>query len=257
MKKITLFILISMIILACTNTEQGRVVHAETKTKLSNEQANEEEQDSFSMQVMDLPIQFEGTNILLHPIGEIIEYPYSKRRGNKMFSFGSSSGSSGSGSGSGYMKTSISRHSGNSLNGDMRNIKFEDTKKGTVNTLTDKDIYINRMIFLHDLHEKTGKQLLIYSVYDKDTNGDKVLNRNDLESLYISRIDGTDFQKLNKDNHKLIQWKILTAMEKLYFRTVEDTNQNDKFDKDDTFYNYQVDLNSSDNFTAEKYTFLD
>jgi len=189
----------------------------------------------------------------VHPIGEIVEYEYSQRRGNKMLSFSSSS----SGSGSGYMKTSIGRHSGNILNGDMRNIKFEDTKNGTTNDLTDKDIYINRITFLYDLHEKTGKQLLVYSVHDKDTNEDNILNRNDLESLYISRIDGTDFQKLNEDDHKLIQWKVLAAMEKLYFRTVVDTNQNGKFDKEDSFHNYQVDLNSSDNFIAEKYTFLD
>lgn len=245
MKKITLFTLITMIILACSNNEQPRIVYNNNKDKPS-----EEKQDSFLMQVMDLPIQFEDTDVLLHPIGELVEYGSGGYR--KM-----SISSSGVGTKRSYLKSSISSQNKNFLNGDIKNIKFEHAKEGTVNNLTDKNILINRVTFLQDLHKKTGKQLLVYAVYDKDTNGNQALDTRDLNSLYISRIDGTGFQKLNEDNHELVKWKVLDSTEKLYFRTATDTNRNGKFDKGDAFHNYQVDLNSSDNFTAEKYTFLD
>lgn len=242
MKKIVLFTLVTMIILSCSNNEQQpRIVYDQT-----DEDQTEEKQDSFLMQVMDLPIQFDSTNVLLHPIGELIEYS----GGGRKFSYSSSSGKS-------YVKTKISQHNRHSLSGSIKNIKFEDIETGTINTLTDKGILIQSANFLYNFSQKTGKQLLVYSVYDKDTNKDKKLDRTDLESLYISRIDGTGFQKLNAENQEIIEWKVLTATEKLYFRTVTDTNRNGKFDKGDSFQNYQVDLNRTANFKAEQYTLLE
>jgi len=52
MKRITLFALTCMIISACLSNEKPPIVYGE-----SDKAQTEEEQDSFSMQVMDLPIQ--------------------------------------------------------------------------------------------------------------------------------------------------------------------------------------------------------
>jgi hypothetical protein len=85
-----------------------------------------------------------------------------------------------------------------------------------------------------------------------DTNRDTKLDANDIKSLYISTISGANFKKLSTTMQELIDWNLVESNSRLYFRTIEDTNQNGQFDKNDRInYNY-VDLLSPD-FTIKSY----
>ncbi len=85
-----------------------------------------------------------------------------------------------------------------------------------------------------------------------NTNRDAKLDANDIKSLYISTISGANFKKLSATMQELIDWNLVESKNRLYFRTIEDTNQNGQFDKNDRInYNY-VDLLSPD-FTIESY----
>jgi hypothetical protein len=81
---------------------------------------------------------------------------------------------------------------------------------------------------------------MIYSVYDRDTNADTKFDNSDLEALYISNIDGTNFVKLSKELHELYDFRILKS--KLYFRTLEDINKDGKLNNEDKFHYYFVDF---------------
>jgi hypothetical protein len=61
--------------------------------------------------------------------------------------------------------------------------------------------------------------------------------------LYISDISGNRFTKLTPDLDELIDWNLIEANNHLYFRSIEDTNRNGKFDKNDVVHYNYVDLN--------------
>ena len=65
------------------------------------------------------------------------------------------------------------------------------------------------------------------------TNQDGKLDYNDINTLFISKINGTDFRKLTETNKELIDWKLIESKNRLYFRTIEDTNKDGEFDKKD------------------------
>lgn len=85
-----------------------------------------------------------------------------------------------------------------------------------------------------------------------DTNRDTKLDANDIKALYISTIDGKNLKKLSADMQELIDWNLVESKNRLYFRTIEDTNQNGQFDKNDRINYHFVDLLSPE-FTIEKY----
>ena len=87
---------------------------------------------------------------------------------------------------------------------------------------------------------------MVYVLEDLDTNKDGKLNDADIKSLYISSIDGKNFTKLTSDFQELIDWKYIAVKNSLYFRTIEDTNKNGEFDKDDTTHYHLVDLLSKE-----------
>jgi hypothetical protein len=91
-----------------------------------------------------------------------------------------------------------------------------------------------------------ANRLLIYRILDKDTNGDKELNEFDISTLYISNIDGTNLTKLTSEFQELIDWKVVTIKNRLYFRSAEDSNKNGDFDKEDRIYYQFIDLSDSE-----------
>ena len=121
-----------------------------------------------------------------------------------------------------------------------------------MHSLTDKKLVISNVSYLNTVFEKSKKQLLVYTIVDMDTNRDKKLDSNDIKALYISTISGDNFKKLTADMQELIDWNLVESKNRLYFRTIEDTNQNGQFDKNDRINYHYVDLMSPD-FTTENY----
>lgn len=188
--------------------------------------------DTSSYRIADLPIQFEGTDVLLFPVGALT---YTKDRSN----YGKYSGESG-------INYTISNVDQFEIAGNLTNVKFQIPGKDTLIALTNKPIHIERLHYLNGIAARIKKQYVVYKVQDLDTNKDGKCNENDINSLYISRLDGSEFQKLSTDYHELIDWNTVDTKERLYFRTVEDLNKNGAFDKADKVHYYYVNLGSKE-----------
>ena len=140
----------------------------------------------------------------------------------------------------------------NRISVNIKNVKFQQVNSDSLKLLTDKEIFIYEMTFLEDIANNTKKQILVYDILDKDTNDNGELDYKDIESLYISNIDGSNFKKLSEENKDVINWKVIESLNRLYFKTVEDTNQNEKLDNEDQFNYYFVNL-ADDELTAQEY----
>ncbi len=213
---------------SCRNNEKPKVTYIENR-----ETENQElKKDSTLIEIADLPIHIDSTKYLIHPIGE---YKIFTSRSSY---FSSSSYGSGSFSVSGFSRYEIS--------GNLYNLRFEDIESEQTRLLTDKNIRIKSVQFLHEIFEKTNEQFLVYRVLDKDTNRDNMLNDSDISTLYISNIDGTNFTKLTAEFHELIDWNALPIKNRLYFRSVEDSNKNGDFDKEDQVSYQFIDLSDKE-----------
>lgn len=177
----------------------------------------EVESDANQIEVADLPINMEGTNYLIHPIGVMsgngkgIKSSYDSEQGFTVSNYGE------------YQIT-----------GYLKNFKFQEIGKDTIYALTDKQILIETATYLKTFADKSKQQLLVYTLADTDTNKDGKLDNSDIKSLYLSTVSGQKFTKLSANFQELIDWKIIESKNLLYFRTIEDTNKNGEFDAKDS-----------------------
>jgi hypothetical protein len=226
MKMKNLFLYIAMffvgLFVSCKKEEVEKPkVTYETTSKAKPEVVS----DANQIEVADLPINMEGTNFLIHPIGLMsgngkgIKSSYDSEQGFTVSNYGE------------YQIT-----------GYLKNLKFQEIGKDTINTLTDKQILIETATYLKTFADKSKQQLLVYSLADMDTNKDGKLDNSDIKSLYLSTISGQKFTKLSADFQELIDWKIIESKNLLYFRTVEDTNKNGEFDAKDSIQYQFVNL---------------
>ena len=185
--------------------------------------------DSNQIEVADLPINMEGTNILIHPIGVMS----GKGKGIKS-SYDSEE------------SFTVSNYGEYQITGYLKNLKFQKIGKDTIYTLTNKQILIETATYLKSVADKTKQQVLVYSLADMDTNKDGKLDNSDIKSLYISTIAGQKFTKLSVDFQELIDWKVIESKNLLYFRTIEDTNKNGEFDAEDSLQYHFVNLLDKD-----------
>ena len=185
--------------------------------------------DSAQIKVADLPINIEGTKYLIYPVGDIRIYDDSNR------SYGSSRTNS-------PVSYAISNYNRFEITGYFENIKFQHVDSTALRPLTDKKLQIQTVTYLEGVAARTKKQLLVYALVDSDTNQDGKVDANDIKSLYISDISGAGFKKLSGDVQELVDWNVIDAQSRIYFRTLEDINKNGAFDKDDAVHYHFVDL---------------
>ena len=190
--------------------------------------------DSSQVLVADLPIQMPGTNYLIYPIASMNIYEK-----NIKASYGSSSNGN-------EMSFKISNYSEFEITGYLQNLKFQEVNSDALRALTDKPVLIQTVTYLKSVFDKAKQNVLIYTLADSDTNRDGKLDSNDIKSIYISDISGENFTKLSLDFQELIDWNLVESKNRLYFRTVEDTNKNGKFDKNDVIHYHFADLNNKD-----------
>lgn len=200
------------------------------KPKVIYDAANKEKQvarvDSTQIAIADLPIQMEGTDYLIHPVGDLRVY----ERGTKA-KYGSSSVID--------LSFTISNLGDDEVTGYLQNLKFQKIDSDSIHALTDKPALILTATYLKAIADKTKQQVLVYTMYDVDTNKDGKLDTSDIKSLYLSDISGEHFTKISANFEELIDWSLVESKNRLYFRTVEDTNKNGQFDKNDVLhYNY-------------------
>ncbi len=186
--------------------------------------------DTTDIKVADLPINMEGTNYLIFPIGNL----NSSSKGLRSSSYSSQEG---------FM---VSNYGEYQITGYLQNLKFQEIGKDTLTTLTDKPVLIQTATFLKSVSDKMKQQFLVYTLADMDTNKDNKMDADDIKSLYISEISGNKFTKLSPDFQELIDWNLIVVSNKLYFRTIEDANKNGEFDKKDVLHYYFVNLSSKE-----------
>jgi hypothetical protein len=196
----------------------------ESKTEIKTVPA-----DTSRIAIADLPIQMEGTPYLIHPIGDFRVY-----EGRSKSTYGSSN--------TDKVSFSVSNYNRFELTGFLQNLKFQHVDSTEMRFLTDKKIVITNVSYLNTIFEKSRKQLLVYTIVDRDTNRDKNFDANDIKGLYISTIDGKNLKKLSANMQELIDWNLVESKNRLYFRTIEDTNQNGQFDKNDRINYHFVNL---------------
>ncbi|WP_103864124.1 hypothetical protein [Aquimarina sp. I32.4] len=232
------FIIIGALMLmlaSCGTDNKPKIIHNSTDDK----GVTELKKDSTFIEIADLPIQIDSTEYLIHVIGD---YKIENSR-RKMLSKWSSYGSE---------SLSISQYGGYKISGNISNVKFQHKDAIELIALTDKVIKIRSILFLHEVYKNTDKQLLLYEVIDKDTNQDGKLDYNDINTLYISKINGANFKKITDTNQELIDWKIITSNNRLYLRSIEDINKDEEFNKKDSVHYKFVDLNT-DNLKVIEY----
>ncbi len=204
---------------SCTkDTEKPKVIY---ETQKSKSETSYQKIDSTQIKIADLPIKFNGTNYLLHPVGNVRVYNTGSSR------YGSSKINS-------QVSYKISNYATPEITGFITNVMFQHKDSLSLKPLTENKMEILSITFLDELALKTNKQLLVYSLVDKDTNKDGKYDDNDIKTLYISTINGQKFTKLTKDLHELLDWQLIDT--KLYFRSIEDINKNGEFDSNDTVH---------------------
>lgn len=231
-----LIVLVTSLLFASCGQDKPKIDYNETIDTTSL--VDDRMKDSTKILVSELPVKFDSTEILLFAIG-LVDL---QERGGY--------GKMGSGS---YSDSDISSSYFNrdNLGGNFINIVFQETN-GKERKLTDKKIRIRSVNFLRDIFKKTKSSYLLYLIFDRDSNGDKELTHADLEALYISKADGSDFKKLTKELHEFYDWSLLTGENKVYFRTLEDKNNDGELTNKDKFHYYIINF-SGDNYSLTEY----
>ena len=225
-----IYIGISLLLLSSCKEESEKPKVIYDASKVANQLTKN---DSTQIKIADLPIQMQGTNYLIHPIGDLSVYDKGAR--NK---YGSSSVND--------LSFTISNESEFEITGYLQNLKFQKIDSDSIKALTDKPVLIQTATYLKTVSDKIKKQIMVYTMYDTDTNKDGKLDTSDIKALYLSQISGDNLIKISAEFQELIDWELMESNNRLYFRTVEDTNKNGKFDsKDVVHYNY-IDLANKD-----------
>ncbi|MDR7372055.1 hypothetical protein [Flavobacterium aquidurense] len=187
--------------------------------------------DSTQIEVADLPIQMQGTNYLIHPVGDLRVF----ERGSKA-RYGSSSVND--------VSFTISNLGEYEITGYLQNLKFQRVDSDSIRPLTDKPALILTATYLKAVADRTQNQVMVYTLADADTNKDGKIDTSDIKTLYLSNISGENFTKISEDFQELVDWSLIESKSRLYFRTIEDTNQNGQFDKNDVLHYHYIDLAS-------------
>lgn len=237
MKKaaVLFFVLMSLMAMSCKEEKpKPKLIYEEKKS------APAKKADSAQIKVADLPVHMEGTKYLIYPIGDIRIYDDNNR------SYGTTRTRAST------VSYAISNYNRFEITGYFENLKFQHIDSVAFTPLTDRLIQIQTATYLHNLADRTRKQVLVYTLVDSDTNQDAKVDSNDIRSLYISDISGKGFKKLSEDMQELIDWNVVEAQNRIYFRTIEDINKNGAFDKNDLVHYYYADLLSPE-WTVSKY----
>jgi hypothetical protein len=226
-KNLLLFAGIALLALgSCKNEEpeKPKVIYEKTTKPRATADV-----DTAKIEIADLPVHIPGTDYLIHPIGDF-RTTEGKNRSN------------------GYDKGSftISNFNEFEITGFLHNLRFQQINSDSLQTLTDKTVLIQTATFLKTVADRTKQQVMVYTLADMDTNRDGRLDVNDIRTLYISELGGKRLTKVSEDYRELVDWYLVDATSRLYFRTIEDTNKNGEFDRNDVLHYNYIDLSNKE-----------
>ncbi len=227
MSKYICILALSLSLLSCKN-EKGET----PKVRYDNSAKEKpvEKVDDTPIKVADLPINFSGTNYLIHPVGDLNIY------GREKAPTDSALGTEAE------QSFKVSNNNDNELTGYLQNLKFQEVGSDSIRALTTKPILIETVTYLKSVADKSKKHFIVYTLSDADTNKDGKVDNNDIKTLYLSDISGNNFIKLSADFQELIDWSLIESKSRIYFRVIEDINKNGAFDKEDKVHYHYLDL---------------
>lgn len=211
------------LLVSCKKEEQPKVIYEQEKVVVPEVKKI----DTTQIKIADLPILMEGTKYLIHPIGDVRVYDIPSKYGTSKVN---------------QVSYAISNYNRFELTGYFQNLMFQHVDSVALHPLTEVVMQIQTATYLNTIADKTKKQILVYSVFDEDTNRDGKIDSKDIKSLYISNIDGSNFKKLSEELHEVLDWSVIESQNRLYFRTIEDINKNGAFDKKDNVNYYFLEL---------------
>lgn len=186
--------------------------------------------DSSEIEIADLPIQISGTSYLIHPVGQ-----YRVMDGARKTGYSYEKGS-----------FTVSNYGEFEITGYLQNLKVQEVASDSIKGIFEKPVLIQTATFLKAFADKSKQQLLVFTLSDMDTNQDGKLDASDIRTLYLSEINGNRLVKISADYQELIDWNFIESKNRLYFRSIEDTNKNGEFDKDDVLHYNYIDLLSAE-----------
>ncbi|MBB1138875.1 hypothetical protein [Myroides sp. WP-1] len=205
--------------------EKPKVIYKdEVKTSEQQEVVKEKTED---IRIADLPLVVGSSPYLIHPVGEVRVYASPSKYGTSKVS---------------QFSYTVSNYVPFEITGYLENLMFQHKDSTDIRPLTTKTIQIQSVVYLNTMAEKIKKNILVYNVFDADTNRDGKIDSNDIKTLYISRGSGKDFKKLSPYLQELLDWTVIEVQNRLYFRTIEDINKNGAFDKNDNVNYFYLDL---------------
>jgi hypothetical protein len=229
MSKYISFLLLLSLLASCKQEKETPKVRYEDASK----EKVQPKADTTLIAVADLPIHFEGTNFLIHPIGNL-------NTSERARAYDASSGSNAD------QSFTVSNTNDFQITGYLSNLKFQAVNSDSLKVLSDKPIMVETATYLKTFADKNKIQLMVYTLSDSDTNKDGKLDGNDIQSLYLSDTSGNKFTKISPDLNELIDWNSIDSNGKIYFRTIEDSNKNGAFDKNDLVHYHYINLLSND-----------
>lgn len=218
---IYILLTLSVLIFSCQEEK------AKPKVKYTEKEVKSLQKDTTKLEVADLPIQFDGSNVLVYTIGNLTLGDINKKGNYETTSY------------EGVAGFNVSNSMENEITGYLQNLKFQAVGLDSLYVLTDKIMLIERVSFI-----KSNK-MMVYILADTDTNQDGLIDSNDIKSLYISTELGKNFTKISTDLQELVDWKHIEATNKIFFRTIEDANKNGEFDKKDKIHYHFLNLKDS------------
>ncbi|NMH28090.1 hypothetical protein [Flavobacterium silvaticum] len=227
MKKKILILLPAFALIICSckqEKEKPKVTYKNTTTTV------ETAVDSAQIEIADLPVQIPGTDFLLHPIGQYRVYDGSRKTGYT------------------YERGSfnVSNYGEFEITGFLNNIKVQRVDSDSLNVIFDKPVIIQTATYLKTFADKSKEHLMAFTVSDMDTNQDGKLDASDIKTLYLGAMDGSRITKVSPDYQELIDWNYIDRTNRLYFRTIEDTNKSGEFDKNDVLHYHYINLSEKD-----------
>ncbi len=176
----------------------------------------------------NLPFSFQGLDYFYFAVDNII----SDKQSEKVY-FSSERKVSGA---------SFVSEGARSITCDIDNLLIRPNDSSVFHLLSENPIKIYSINYLYELDTLYNIQQLVFRMVDTDDNNDNILDRHDIESLYLSNGNGENLTKISPQKEDLLDWKAEQQFGLLYFRTREDSNKDGKFDTDDKVNLYEYDF---------------
>jgi len=118
----------------------------------------------------------------------------------------------------------------------LRNLIFQNIQTEEINILTTDNIEILNYQQLYKAKDIT-KNVILYQVIDtfSEDKDDLILT-----SLYLSFDSGKGFKKITLNNHHLTEWEYFPELKKIFYKTIEDSDGNNKHNNLDKYHIYSV-----------------